>query len=152
MAGIAGVGTLRLVAYAPIVGEVVAGEKARGVDKPDSEEFAVVAYVSGLSAAGFVACFLKRGVNSSAEDSELTLFSLLLSNNSISPFIDDFGFAFDFDSILLLDCDLFFPFFLISWLQPTTWGSSTGNAGTELSFFNNSVLFLLKTLSKSITS
>jgi hypothetical protein len=41
----------------------------------------------------------------------LTLFSLLLSNNSISPFIDDFGFAFDFDSILLLDCDLFFPFF-----------------------------------------
>jgi hypothetical protein len=115
MAGIAGVGTLRLVAYAPIVGEVVAGEKARGVDKPDSEEFAVVVYLSGLSAAGFVACFLKRGVNSSAEDSELTLLSLLSSNNSISSFMYDFGFAFSFDSILLLDFDdLLFPL-LIRW-------------------------------------
>ena len=36
MAGMAGVGTLRL-SYAPRVGEVVAGDNARGVDSFDEE-------------------------------------------------------------------------------------------------------------------
>ena len=70
MAGMAGVGTLRFVAYVPIVGEVVAGENARGVRSLDEdEEFrrffstdCVVDCSSDLylaSGGGFFAFFLK---------------------------------------------------------------------------------------------
>lgn len=99
MAGMAGVGTLRL-AYAPSVGEVTAGENAQGVDNFDDEKdelghrFSNFGSVS--SAAGFVAFFLKgRGVNNSADDVEL-LLSLSSSSTSISSCKNVFSFGFVF--------------------------------------------------------